>query len=46
MALRVMRDAGEGAAKQMFSFSLLYLALLFALLVADRAPGLAGMIGS
>jgi len=46
MALRVMRDSGEGAAKQMFSFSLLYLALLFALLVADRAPGLVGMIGS
>jgi len=46
MALRVMRNAGDGAAKQMFRFSLLYLALLFALLVADRAPGLVGMIGS
>jgi protoheme IX farnesyltransferase len=45
-ALRVRRDPGERAAKQMFAFSLLYLFLLFALLVADRAPGLAGMIGS
>jgi protoheme IX farnesyltransferase len=38
-AIRVMRDPGEGAAKQMFGFSLLYLFLLFALLVADRALG-------
>jgi protoheme IX farnesyltransferase len=45
-ALRVMRDPGERAAKQMFGFSLLYLFLLFALLVVDRAPGLAGVIGS
>jgi heme o synthase len=40
-AVRVMRDPGERAAKQMFGFSLLYLFLLFALLVADRALGLA-----
>ena len=40
-ALRVMRDPGERAAKQMFGFSLLYLFLLFALLVADRALGFA-----
>ncbi len=45
-ALRVMRDPGERAARQMFGFSLLYLFLLFALLVADRAPGLAGAIGT
>jgi heme o synthase len=38
-AIRVMRDPGERAAKQMFGFSLLYLFLLFALLVADRALG-------
>jgi protoheme IX farnesyltransferase len=38
-AIRVMRDPGETAAKQMFGFSLLYLFLLFALLVADRALG-------
>jgi protoheme IX farnesyltransferase len=40
-AIRVMRDPGDGAAKQMFGFSLLYLFLLFALLVADRALGFA-----
>jgi protoheme IX farnesyltransferase len=45
-ALRVMGDAGERAAKQMFGFSLLYLFLLFALLVADRAPGLMATLGS
>jgi protoheme IX farnesyltransferase len=45
-ALRVMRDPGERAAKQMFGFSLFYLFLLFALLVIDRAPGLVGAIGS
>jgi protoheme IX farnesyltransferase len=38
-SLRVMRDPGTGAAKQMFHFSLLYLFVLFALLVADRALG-------
>jgi len=38
-ALRVMRDPGTRAARQMFGFSLLYLFLLFALLVADRALG-------
>ena len=45
-ALRVMRDESERAAKQMFHFSLLYLFLLFALLVADRAPGLVAMFQS
>jgi protoheme IX farnesyltransferase len=40
-ALRVMRDPGERAAKQMFHFSLLYLFLLFVLLVADHALGFA-----
>jgi heme o synthase len=40
-AIRVMRDPGERAARQMFGFSLLYLFLLFALLVADRALGFA-----
>ena len=39
LALRVMRDPGARAAKQMFGFSLLYLFLLFALLVVDRALG-------
>ncbi len=45
-ALRVIRDPGQRAAKQMFGFSILYLFLLFALLVMDRAPGLAFAMGS
>jgi protoheme IX farnesyltransferase len=44
-AIRVWRDPGERAARQMFGFSILYLFLLFAFLVIDRAPGLAGMVG-
>jgi heme o synthase len=44
-AIRVWRDPGEGAARQMFGFSILYLFLLFAFLVIDHAPGLAGMVG-
>ncbi len=38
-AVRVMRDPGTQAARQMFAFSLIYLFALFALLVADRALG-------
>jgi protoheme IX farnesyltransferase len=41
-ALRVWRDAGDAAAKRMFCFSILYLFLLFAGMVLDRAPGLFG----
>ena len=41
-AIRVWFDAGERAARQMFAFSILYLFLLFACLVVDHAPGLAG----
>jgi protoheme IX farnesyltransferase len=41
-----MRDPGTTAAKQMFHFSLLYLFLLFAFLVADRAPGLLATFAS
>ncbi|HWE74512.1 MAG TPA: heme o synthase [Stellaceae bacterium] len=40
-SIGVMRDPGDTAAKRMFHFSLLYLFLLFALLVADRALGFA-----
>ena len=39
-ALRVMRDDGERAARQMFGFSILYLFLLFAMLIVDGAPEL------
>ena len=45
-ALRVMRDPRERAAKEMFGFSILYLFLLFALLVADRIPAIASAVGS
>jgi len=43
-ALAVLREdgaaTGHRAAKRMFAFSILYLFLLFALLIVDRAPGL------
>ncbi|MDC0033379.1 heme o synthase [Alphaproteobacteria bacterium] len=42
LAVGIMRDTGEVYAKRTFTFSLLYLALLFAALIADRALGLAG----
>jgi protoheme IX farnesyltransferase len=46
MALAVLREdgaaTGHRAAKRMFAFSILYLFLLFALLIVDRAPGLMG----
>jgi heme o synthase len=37
-AVAVWRDSGEGAAKRLFGFSVLYLFLVFALLIFDRAP--------
>jgi protoheme IX farnesyltransferase len=45
LAVAVWRSEGDGPARRMFGFSILYLFLLFALLVADRlilglAPGL------
>ena len=44
LALRVWRDRGDRSAKQMFAFSILYLFLLFALLLVDRAPAVAGVL--
>ncbi len=44
-ALRVWHDAGERSARQIFGFSILYLFLLFAFLLIDRAPGVAGSMG-
>ncbi|HEX6840604.1 MAG TPA: heme o synthase [Stellaceae bacterium] len=44
LALRVWRDAGDRSAKQMFAFSILYLFLLFALLLVDRAPAAAWVV--
>ncbi|HYM04037.1 MAG TPA: heme o synthase [Stellaceae bacterium] len=45
LAVRVWLDSTDRSAKQMFGFSILYLFLLCALLVIDRAPGLAGAMG-
>ena len=42
MAIGILRDTGEAFARRTFMFSLLYLSLLFAALIADRALGLAG----
>jgi protoheme IX farnesyltransferase len=39
-AVRVWFDPTDRSAKRMFAYSILYLFLLFALLIADRAPGL------
>jgi protoheme IX farnesyltransferase len=41
-AIAVCRDATDRSAKRMFAYSILYLFLLFALLIVDRAPGLMG----
>ena len=45
LAVRVIYATGERAARQMFGFSILYLFLLFAVMVADRAPAFAGGAG-
>jgi len=42
MAVGILRDTGETYAKRTFRFSLLYLALLFAVLITDHALGLVG----
>src|SRR5581483_6237294 len=39
LGVRVLRDEGERAARQMFGFSILYLFLLFALMMVDGAHG-------
>jgi protoheme IX farnesyltransferase len=41
-AVQVWRTQGDRMPKRMFGFSILYLFLLFALLIVDRAPGLLG----
>jgi protoheme IX farnesyltransferase len=43
-AVRVLKDESDRSAKRMFAFSILYLFLLLALLIVDRAPGLMGGI--
>jgi protoheme IX farnesyltransferase len=42
LAFGVLREEGEVYARRAFTFSLLYLALLFAALIVDRAAGLSG----
>ena len=41
-ALKVRRDATDRSARRMFGYSIVYLFMIFALLVADKALGLAG----
>ena len=41
LAIGILRDSGEVYARRTFKFSLLYLSLLFAALMVDRATGLA-----
>jgi len=41
-AVAVWRDTGDAAARRTFAFSLLYLFLIFAMLIADRLLGLSG----
>jgi len=44
-AIKVLRDRTQQSAKQMFGFSILYLFLLFALMLIDRAPqGVPGVL--
>ena len=43
LAVRMRRERGHTASKQMFGFSILYLFLLFAMLLADRVLG--GLFG-
>ena len=42
LAVGILRETGEAYARRTFAFSLLYLSLMFAALIADRALGLAG----
>jgi protoheme IX farnesyltransferase len=46
LAVRVLRDTGERAARQMFGFSILYLFLLFTLMLVDSGHGLLSLTGS
>jgi protoheme IX farnesyltransferase len=43
LALAVLRDKGEAAARRLFAFSILYLFLLFAALIVDRVSNLGGL---
>ena len=43
LAIAVLRDTGEAAARRLFAFSILYLFLLFAALIADRVGNIGGI---
>ena len=45
LAVRVLYAEGERPARQMFGFSIVYLFVLFAVMMVDRAPALAGGAG-
>jgi protoheme IX farnesyltransferase len=42
LALKLSRDASDRTARQLFGYSILYLFVLFAVLIVDRAPGVLG----
>jgi len=42
-AFAVLRDTGTAAARRLFAYSIMYLFLLFAALIADRIGGLGGL---
>jgi len=47
LALRILRERSDRAAKQTFAYSILYLFVLFAVLIAERlAPGIGAGIGA
>jgi len=43
LAIAVLRDSGEAAARRLFAFSILYLFLLFAALILDRVSNIGGI---
>ncbi len=43
LAIAVLRDTGEAAARRLFAFSILYLFLLFAALIVDRVSNIGGI---
>jgi len=43
LAVQVLRETGERAARRMFGFSILYLFVLFAVLIVDRVHGMGVM---
>jgi heme o synthase len=44
LSAAVLRDTGEAVARRLFAFSILYLFLLFAALIADRVSNMGGIL--